>query len=170
MALSNNMVIKQILERRSVRQFGKKEVPEEHIIEIIKAGQFAPSAMGNHATEFVVVTNPEIKDAIYQIVGQDFVKEAPVLIIPVTDTTKTNCSVKDLSVVSENMFLQAVELGLGTVWKNLSGEGEKKVKKLLGIPEHFRVINIIPVGYPKENIKPHDEGEFDLNKIHREDW
>ena len=92
------MVIKEILNRRSVREYKSEQIPEEYLIEIIKAGQFAPSAKHNKAIEFIVIRDQETKDKIFEIVGQDFVKEAPVLIIPVTDTTKTNCPVQDLSV------------------------------------------------------------------------
>lgn len=113
------MVIKEILNRRSVRKYKFKAVSQEYIIEIIKAGQFAPTASNNQAIEFVVIEEQETKNNIFEIVGQEYVKEAPVLIIPVSDATKTNCPIQDLSVASENMFLQATALGLGTVWKGL---------------------------------------------------
>lgn len=166
------MIIKEILNRRSVRKYKDKEVPEELIIEIIKAGQFAPTARHNQAVEFIVVKNLRTKEAIFDIVGQEFLKEAPVLIVPATDTTKTNCPIQDLSVASENMFLQAVALGLGTVWKNLKAEfnEEEKIKRLLGIPEQFKVINIIPLGFPKEKPAPHTDKDFDAKKIHQERW
>ena len=166
------MVIKEIANRRSVREYKIDAVPKEYIIEIIKAGQFAPSARHNLAIEFVVVKNQETKNRIFEIVGQEFIKQAAVLIIPATDTTKTNCPVEDLSVASENMFLQATALGLGSVWKAIKKEfnEEEKIKKLLGIPQQFKVINIIPVGYPKEKPEPHTDKDFNSAKIHREKW
>jgi len=167
------MVTKEIQNRRSVREYKPDAVPKEYIIEIIKAGQFAPTARHNAAVEFIVVEDQKTKDKIFEIVdGKEFVKEAPVLIIPVTDTTKTNCPVEDLSVAAENMLLQATSLGLGTVWKALKSESEEreKVKKLLGIPEQYMTINIIPVGYPKERPEPHGDQDFDEKKIHKERW
>ena len=166
------MIIKEILNRRSVREYKDKDVPEEYIVEIIKAGQFAPTARNNRAVEFIVIKNQETKDKIFEIVGQEFEKEAKALILPLTDTTKTNCPVQDLSVASENMFLQATALGLGTVWKNLKEEfgEEEKIKKLLRIPEKYTVINIIPVGYPKETPKPHGDKDFNAARIHKEKW
>lgn len=166
------MVIKEILNRRSVREYKSDAVPEEYIVEIIKAGQFAPSACKNRAVEFIVVKDQEIKNKIFEIVGQEFVKKAAVLIIPATDTTKTNCPVEDLSVAAENMFLQATALGLGSVWKALKKEfdEEEKIKKLLGIPQQFKTINIIPIGYPKEKLEPHTDKDFNPAKIHQEKW
>jgi nitroreductase len=153
-----------------VREYKPEAVSEEHIIEIIKAGQFSPTARHNQAVEFVVVENQKTKDNIFEIVGQEFVKEAPVLIVPVSDTTKSDFAIQDLSVASENMFLQATALGLGTVWKNLPTEKEDKIKDLLGIPEQYKVINIIPIGYPKERPEPHTDKDFDKKKIHKEQW
>ncbi len=166
------MILKEILNRRSVRKYKPDPVPQESIIEIIKAGQFAPTARNNKAVEFVVIKNQEMKERIFAIVGQEFVKEAKVLIIPATDGEKTNCPVQDLSVASENMFLQATALGLGTVWKALKAEfdQETKIKEMLGIPERYRVINIIPVGFPAENPEPYSDKDFSLEKIHEEKW
>jgi nitroreductase len=166
------MIIKEISNRRSIREYQQKEVPEECIVEIIKAGQFAPTAKHNQAVEFIVIKEQKTKEAIYDITDQEFVREAPLLIVPVTDTTKTNCPVEDLSVASENMFLQAAALGLGTVWKNLKAEfgEEKRVKELLGIPEQYKAINIIPVGYAKEEPLAHTDKDFDAKKIHHEKW
>jgi len=166
------MIIKEILNRRSVREYQEKDVSKEDIDEIIKAGQFAPTASNNRAIEFIVIRDQQTKDKIFEIVSQEFVKEAPVLIISVSDTTQTNCPVQDLSVASENMFLQATALGLGTVWKNFEAEHteEEKIKKLLGIPEQYKAINIIPVGYPKEKLIPHTDEDFNAQKIHQEKW
>jgi len=166
------MILKEILNRRSIRKYKPNPIPQEYIIDIIKAGQFAPTARDNRAVEFVVINDQEMKEKIFGIVGQDFMKEAQVLIVPATDGEKTNCPVQDLSAASENMFLQATALGLGTVWKALKAEfdEEAKIKEMLGIPERYRVINIIPVGFPVENPGPYSDKDFSLEKIHEEKW
>jgi nitroreductase len=162
------MLLQEIKTRRAVREYNDREVSEEDIEEIIKAGQFAPTARHNQAVEFIVVRGQETKETIFNIVGQEFVKQAKVLIIPAIDATKTMCPVQDLSVASENMFLQATALGLGTVWKNLMPEWQIKIKELLGIPENYQIINLIPVGYPKEKPAPHNDAEFNPKKMHKE--
>jgi nitroreductase len=166
------MIIKEISNRRAVREYKPDLVSDKDIAEIIKAGQFAPTARNNKAVDFVVVKDQKIKEDIFAITGQEFVKNAPVLIIPVSDTTKTICSVQDLSVVSENMFLQAAALGLGTVWKNLKEElnEAEKIKSILGIPSQYMPINIVPVGYPKNQPESHKDSEFDEKRIHLGLW
>ena len=164
------MIIKEILNRRSTKAYKSEAVSQEDIVEIIKAGQFAPTASNNRAVEFIVIEKQKMRNDIFEIVGQEFVKEAPVLIIPVSDSTKSNCPIKDLSVASENMFLQATALGLGSVWKNLKPEAVEEIKKMLGIPEQKIIINIIPVGYSKEKLEAYTDKDFSDKKIHREQW
>lgn len=164
------MIIKEILDRRSVREYTSDAVPDESVTEVIKAGQFAPSGRNIKANEFIVVRDVETKKKLFNIVGQDYVKDAPVLIIPACDATKTGLSVQDLALASGFMFLEAAALGLGTVWKNVTPEWEEGVKKILNIPAEFKVINIIPVGFPKEKVEPHSDSEFSEAKIHKESW
>src|SRR3989338_8265216 len=114
------MVIREIINRRSVRNYKKKEVSDKDLLEIIKAAQFAPTAHNNRSVEFIIIKNQNLKNKIYEIVGQEFVKKAPVLIVPTIDTEKTKWPTQDLSLATGNIFLQAEALGLGTVWKNLN--------------------------------------------------
>ncbi len=55
---------KVILERRSVRLYKKKQVPEFMIKRILEAGRFAPSAGNGQPWKFVVVREPEIIQGI----------------------------------------------------------------------------------------------------------
>ncbi|MFH1575884.1 MAG: nitroreductase family protein [Candidatus Nealsonbacteria bacterium] len=164
------MIIKEIVNRRSIREYKSEAVSDEFILEIIKAGQFAPTAKNNRAIEFIVVKNQEMKDKICAALGQEFVKKASVLIVPVIDPDKTPCPVQDLAAATENMLLQVVASGLGAVWKNVRPEPAVEIKSLLGIPENLFLNVMVPVGYPNE-VKPvHAEADFDKSKIRYEKW
>ncbi len=65
------MIIKEILNRRSVREYEPTMVSQEHIVEIIKAGQFAPTARNNQAVEFIVIKKSETKDKIFESSGRN---------------------------------------------------------------------------------------------------
>lgn len=168
------MPIEPIIKRRSVRKYKSDPVSDEDLIEIIKAGGFAPTGHNNQAVEFIVIKNQETKDKLFEITGaeeeQNFLKYAPVLLILVTDTEKAALPLQDLSVASENIFLEAASRGLGTVWKNISSEQLPRIKNLLDIPEKFTLVNIIPIGYPAEPIVPHADSDFEEKKIHQEKW
>ena len=160
------MVIKEIINRRSVRNYKKREVSDKDLLEIIKAAQFAPTSHDNRGVEFVIVRDQKTKNKIYEIAGQDFMKKAPALVVPIIDTQKTMWPVQDLSVASSHIFLQAEALGLGTVWKNINEKIREPIMELLGIPKDYILVNIIPVGYPNIKKRPHTDQDFSEKKIH----
>ncbi len=57
-----NPVEKVILERRSVRKYKDKQVPESVVRRILEAGRFAPSAGNCQPWKFIVVRDPELID------------------------------------------------------------------------------------------------------------
>ncbi|WP_269850762.1 nitroreductase family protein [Methanosarcina horonobensis] len=58
----SNAVLDNIYQRRSVRNYSDKEVPDEIIREIIRAGTYAPSAVNKQPWRFVVVKNRQLID------------------------------------------------------------------------------------------------------------
>lgn len=163
-------MIKAIKNRRSIRNYRQDDVSEKIILELIKAAQFAPNSHNNKSWQFVVVKDLNIKKNLYKIINSPFIKSAPVLIIPLIDTEKSFRPIQDLSVASENILLQAVDSGLGGVWKNIKEEKEPIIKKLLDIPDNYKLINIIPIGYPSVIKRPHRDSDFKINRIHFEKW
>lgn len=163
-------VLEAILNRRSVREYSQKAVLDPAIEEVVKAAQFAPTAHDNRAVQFVVVRDKGTREKLFELLGsdQDFVRDAPALIAPVT--VDSPLAVQDLSVASQSIFIQAASLGLGTVWKNISPENAQKVKSILGIPAKLVLVNLIPIGYPKSRPEPHSDAGFDKKKIHFEKW
>lgn len=164
------MVMKEIRNRRSVRSYKKEPVSDSDILELLTAAQFAPNARHKKAVDFIVVKNPEIKKEIFEIIDQDFIKDAAILIVPAADTKANGLPIQDISVASENIMLQATALGLGSVWKHLHEEWIDPIKNILGIPENFALINIIAVGYAAETPEPHIDADFDSKKIHNDKW
>ncbi len=61
-----NVVERTVLERRSVRNFKDKPVPDHMIRRILEAGRFAPSATNGQPWKFTVVTDPAVLDEIEQ--------------------------------------------------------------------------------------------------------
>lgn len=101
------MVLEEIKNRRSVRKYKVDQVKNEDLLEIIKAAQFAPTSRGNRAVEFIVIRDQATKEELYKLAEprQDFLKQAPVLIIPVIDSEKSRLPQIDLALATENIFL-----------------------------------------------------------------
>ena len=63
-----NTIIKNIKERRSIRNFEEKKIDKEELKEIIQAGKYAPSATNDQPWKFIVITKKEmIQDLSNQI-------------------------------------------------------------------------------------------------------
>jgi len=163
------MVLKAIAQRRSIREYAPTAVSDAQVDELLRAAQFAPSAQNSRTTDFIVVREQAAKDAIAGIMEKPFLKDAPVIIIPASGA-KDIFYVQDIAIASENIFVQAAELGIGTLWKHVAPEQAIKIRALLGIPDDKKIVNLIPVGYPKEKTVPHGDADFDRKRIHADRW
>jgi nitroreductase len=152
--------------RRSVRRYLDKPVERDKLERCLEAARLAPSASNAQNWRFVVVDEPELKNALArQTVAplrsfNTFTDLAPVLVVVVTEkpavVTRTlwkafgrDYGLIDIGIASEHFCLQAVEEGLGTCM--LGWFDETKVKTLLGIPAGPRIDLIIAVGYPEDS-------------------
>ena len=76
-----------ISNRKSVRNYLDKNIPDEDLKTILEAGRLAPSWMNVQSWKFVVVKSQENKDLLSELsIGQQQVKNADVLIVCVADT------------------------------------------------------------------------------------
>ena len=62
-----NEVIKNIVERRSVKKYKNIPVEENLIDEIVMAGTYAPSGMNRQSPIILAITNQEVRDNIASI-------------------------------------------------------------------------------------------------------
>jgi nitroreductase len=153
------MILKEILERYSVRKYKKDDVSDDLIKEVIEAARLAPSANNKQPWKFIVVKDPEKRRKIGEpTTWAKFIKDAPVLIVGcVTEKSFKmggwyDSSILDIGIAMEHIALQATHLGLGTCW--IGDFDEKLVKELLEIPDDIRVAALMTLGYPLENRIP----------------
>jgi nitroreductase len=151
-------LLETIKNRRSIRKFQKKEIPEKIIDELIEALIWAPSAGNLQSRKFYFVFNQEIKEKLVKAaLEQDFIAQVPLVVVGCADEKtalrygergKNFYSVCDVATSIQNLMLLAVEKGLGTCW--IGAFDEKEVSKILNLPKNLRPIAIIPLGYPAE--------------------
>ncbi len=146
-----------IKNRRSVRRFEDKPVPEEIIREIVEAGQWAPSACNRQAWKFIAVDSAEVKEKLMRETTAHFVKNVPLLIFVVYSNRTDNLEYKDhllsAAMAAQNMQLAACSLGLGTCCVN-NLPVKSRLRKILNIPRSYDPVAMLCVGYPKAVPKP----------------
>jgi nitroreductase len=152
-------IFEAIFGRRSVRKFKKEEIDERLIGLMLFCATQAPSAGNTQDWVFIVVKDEEIKRKLAKAaLDQDFIAEAPVVIVACSDLKKISLryeergerlySAQDVAAATQNLMLAAYALGLGSCW--VGAFDEEEVKFILELPENIRPLVIIPVGYPDE--------------------
>ncbi|MEO0271002.1 MAG: nitroreductase family protein [candidate division WOR-3 bacterium] len=158
-----------VLNRFSCRKFKDKSVEREKILKCIDAARLAPSACNSQPWRFVVVDDEKLIREIAEIatrgiygVINKFLFEVPCIVVVVADKEKfiarlgaritgTQYYLIDIGISSEHFVLQAQELGLGTCF--IGYFNERGIKKLLNIPNKYKVPLLIAVGYPDDIYK-----------------
>jgi len=164
-----------VLKRRMVRHFSDRPVAPELVQQILDLARHAPSAGFTQGQSFVVVTRPELKQAIAELCSEaeyvasgfhPFVSGAPVLVIPCTseaayhrryqepdkvmdDGSETVWPVPywhmDIGCAVMLVLLAAVDLGLDA---GFAGAHDlDALRALLGMPAEVTPVGVIPIGY-----------------------
>ncbi|HDZ36562.1 MAG TPA: NAD(P)H nitroreductase [Thermococcus sp.] len=159
--------------RRSIRRFQDKPVPREIIEKLLEAAFLSPSSFNKRPWHFIVVDEGEKLLALSKAkLGAAGLATAPLAIVVTADESRSDVWVEDASIAAEHIQLAAFDLGLGTFWVQIrnrmhdeSKTAEDYVRELLKIPENYRVLCIIGVGYPAEKKEPHGEEVFEWEKV-----
>lgn len=161
--------------RRSVRDFEDKPVPVERIEEVINDAIKAPNAGNMQLWRFVVVNNKEWMRKISDANKKGFLADidsnpnspwkgyeanfreedfniffnAPALVY-IVGTAKMQTIVQDCALVGAYFMLSAAARGLGTCWVAQGAFIEdKEILAELSIPENYKIVAPIIIGYPK---------------------
>jgi len=176
----SNPVLDTIYGRRSVRKYSDKDVPDETIREIIRAGTYAPTAVNKQPWRFVVIRNRKLIDEYDERAKKIFVSmfrdstvpelaayaknlakpevrilyEAPVFILVFASPDGLN--EHDCALAAENMMLAAHSLGIGSCWIGLAaglGSDEAFLKEN-GVPKDHKLVAPLIFGYPAKSALP----------------
>jgi nitroreductase len=154
-----------INQRQSQRTYSNRPVEKGKLQRCIEAARLAPSACNAQPWKFIIIDDPELKNAIAdqtskKLVGMNhFTKQAPVHVAIVRERANFTSGLGqvlkdkeypliDIGIATAHFCLQATAEGLSTCiigWFN-----EKKVKELLYIPKNKRLELIITAGYAPE--------------------
>ncbi len=154
-----------IRERKSVRKYSDRPVEREKVLKCIEAARLAPSAENVQPWRFIVVDDPVLREklcsgacsGIYR--PTRFIVNAPVVVVILARidllanvigrrVQGTQFYLLDIGIAGEHLVLQAQELGIGTCW--IGWFSSKKVRNTLSIPQRYRVVSLIAMGYPAE--------------------
>lgn len=159
---------------RATRRFTAAAVPADHVFDVLRAGQWAPSAGNFQPLRYVVLRDRARLTALDALARESAEVSAhwfpryragpldhpewsnvPLAVAVIADPTKagphihgeaTHIIAGGLAV--QNMWLMARALGLGTTL--VTHWIEEKLKVLIDCPRHWDVVGVMPFGEPAE--------------------
>jgi nitroreductase len=150
--------INELMRRRwSPRAFQEERpVERETVLTLLEAARWAPSCFNDQPRRFLVFDGSDL-DALEKArgclsEGNAWARKAPVLMLSVARETfeqngKPNrWAQHDTGLATENLLLEAVELGLAA--HPMAGYDAGRARSEFGIPEGFTPIAMIAIGYP----------------------
>jgi len=145
-----------IRSRASVRSFEKVDVPEADLERILDAGRRAPSGRNRQPIEFIVTRDPGALAKLAE--SQACIAGASVAIAIAGDPERSEFWLEDVSAATENMLLAITALGYASVWiQGTLRALEERHKETLGLPQHMRLVVVLPVGKPAGPVKQPDK-------------
>lgn len=138
--------------RYSVREYQEKAVEKEKVEKILMAAHVAPTANNQQPVHILAVQSQEGLKKLAK--GARFY-DAPLAFVVCADPSKAwtrkydgmNSAYIDASILTDQMMMEAQDLGLGTLW--ICWFKPQVIREEFQIPENWEPVNILAVGYPK---------------------
>lgn len=182
-----DVVMQNILSRKSVRSYTGDTIPAVVMENILKAAMSAPTGMDVRPWSFVVLTDKSQYETIFagNFNMKKFMESGAVVVI-CADTTVTRpprdnpdgpaVTVDDpiwrddMGACTENLLLAVEAYGLGACWTACYPfpDTMKPVKEALGLPASVVPYAIVPIGYPSTENTPKDK--WDPARVHYDRW
>jgi nitroreductase len=175
-----------ILERRSIRNFSKRDVSKKEIEIILEAGQRAPTSCGIQFYSYIQVNSQRKRKMILDLVKENKALEtAPLWVFICCDaarplkmfehlqidsylgeSTKLLHSLIDASLSAQNIVITAELLGLSSVFTIYHWGALEQISKLLALPMNVLPLLLLCIGYAKEKppLRPRRSGRIIWHK------
>jgi nitroreductase len=156
--------MREIEERRSIRRYLDEPVEEEKLQHVLAAARLTPTWANKQCWRLIVVRDLARREQLGRLcnvegsehfpnpIGKSFTV-APIVLVACADPNKSgrmygqDFYLVDVGLMMENVMLAAREVGLGTCYVGIYDE--PRIKDLLEIPSHIRVVGLTPLGYPE---------------------
>ncbi len=154
-------VFEAISKRFSNRKFLEKQISNEDLNKILKAGMQAPVGRGKYEDMHItVIQNKDLLNEISNLADRSVFYSAPTLVIISARDDGHGLDKENSACVAMNMLLSATALGIGNIYLNLVIgliKENKEILNKLNLPEGFVPIVGVGLGYADgSHIKNHE--------------
>ena len=169
-------VLTAIEKRREITQYRPDPIPVPVLDRIVRALYLAPAGNNLPSREFILVTDRgKLIDLSAATPYMPWLRQAAAGIVVIANPAVSKYWLQDASIAAAYAWLAAVSLGLGAAWGAVyhsedraeSDRRESFVRSRLGIPDDYRVVAILGIGYPA--VEPPPKQMVPLERVlHRE--
>lgn len=159
----------------SVRRFNEEAIPQEDLNTILSAGQMASSWKNFQSYSVIVVRSQEKKDALYELVPQEAIRQSAAFLLFVGDLNRAEKGARlhtdtfqpqgvegllitsvDAALAGQNTLLAAESLGYGGVIIGLVRYKSVELAELFKLPDYTYPVFGIALGVPNQqhDVKP----------------
>ena len=148
------------IQRRTIRKFKQQPVSRKLLEKYVDAARMAPSGSNMQPLKYIIVDEPAKVSQVFAHVkwagyiapaGDPQEGERPVAYIVIlvdTDIKKAGYEL-DAGAAAQNIFLTALEDGIGTCW--MGAIDREKIKDELKIPDKYIINTVVALGYMAES-------------------
>jgi nitroreductase len=134
----------------AVREYEDKPIPHDVMRRVVEAGHLTASANNRQPWHFVLVEDRDTLRELGRIVRTGpYIASAHAAVIVAVEKATAKSDV-DASRAIQDMVLTAWAEGVGSNWTGFGGMDE--VCRLVGMPDGWDVLGVLPFGYPKKKI------------------
>jgi nitroreductase len=164
-----------IKNRKSIRKYKDKPLPDDVVKAILEAARYAPTARNLQELEYRVITNKalmsRLSEGIIAVIQKegwplkgppgskpDFFYSAPLLVL-VTAPKENTWAPTDAALAVQNIMLYATSIGLGSCFIGMARFIEKDGESLkaLHIADNMSIVAAVICGYPDEDPPPREK-------------
>jgi len=158
------------MQRRSVRNFEARPIPDEIVDRLVQAANNAPSGGNIQPLSIVLVQAAENRARLAELVGeQPWVRNAPLSMIFCLDFHRVKrwaalndteflgerafshflIAYADLMAAAQTVTVLAESLGIGSVYVGTIQSNVGAAREVFELPEHVLPLMVLTLGYPK---------------------
>ena len=160
-----------IFNRRSVRKYTEQKIEPEKVDRMLRAAMQAPSATNQQPWEFLVIDDKATIVKLSEF--SPYAKMLPgaplaMVILEKQGMRAPLFTEQDLGAAVQNLMLQAVEDGLGSVWMGVGRGTEREtfLTEMFNLPETVKPFAVLAIGYPADENANKFVDRYDETRVH----
>ena len=156
-----------VVAKRDTRAFDARPIPDDTMRRILQAGRMAGSSKNTQPCRFVVLQDPERREAIAKC--GDFAKHVPEAPLVIAVVLTPDGGPFDAGRAAQNMMITAWAEGITSCPTSM--HYPECAAETLGLPPEHRVAILLPFGYPREQEARSGRQRLPMDEmVHRERW